>query len=47
MITLREMFVIYLNQFDWSTEKKIINAVELGLFLGMCLDIILWTIINF
>lgn len=47
MITLREMMAMYLNQFDWETEKKIVNAVELGLFLGMCLDIILWTIINF
>ena len=47
MITLREMMVMYLNQFDWETEMKIAKAIQIGVFLGMCLDIILWTIINF
>ena len=47
MITLREMMIMYLDQFDWSTEMKIAKAIQIGVFLGMCLDIILWTIINF
>lgn len=26
------------SQYDWETERKIIEAIEVGLFLGMVLD---------
>lgn len=26
------------SQYDWETEKKIWDAIQIGLFLGMCID---------
>lgn len=47
MITLREMFILWAEQYDWSVLRKVTDAIQVGITLGIILDLIVWFIIKF
>lgn len=40
--TLRETLILWASQYDWEVLKKIKSATEIGIVLGITLDLVVW-----
>jgi hypothetical protein len=45
-ITLREMIKEWVSQYDWDVERKILDAIMVGIGLGLWLDFIIYFFIK-